>query len=159
MFLPADLHWLEPVLFFAAVVFVIGLIGNILAFGNRFVNALVTAILVAIVGGALNYHFFGDTAPKTIALDQALAWLEPVLVAAGVVFVVDLIGNMLSFNNRFVNALVTALVFTAIFGALSFMAYRDGSIPAAAPAAATAPSAAPAPAEAPAPAAPAPATP
>lgn len=138
MFLPTEYAWLEPVLFFAAVVFVIGLIGNILAFGNRFVNALVTALLVAIIGGALNYHFFGDTAPKTVALDQALAWLEPVLIAAGVVFVIDLIGNMLSFESRLVNALVTAVVFTVIFGTLSYVAYRDGSLPAP-----TAPAAAP----------------
>jgi hypothetical protein len=150
MFLPADFHWLEPVLFFSAVVFVIGLIGNILAFGNRFVNALVTALLVAIVGGALNYHFFGDSAPKTIALDQALAWLEPVLVAAAVVFVLDLIGNMLTFESRVGNALATAVVFAIIFGTLSYVAYKDGSLPIAVPAAPTAE---------PAPAAPAPATP
>ena len=30
------------------------------------------------------------------------AWLQPVLIAAAVVFVLDLIGNMLSFSNRFV---------------------------------------------------------
>ncbi len=147
MFMPAEYAWLEPVLFFAAVVFVIGLIGNILAFGNRFVNALVTALLVAIVGGALNYHFFGDSLPKTMALDQAYAWLEPVLIAAAVVFVVDLIGNMLSFSNRFVNAVVTALVFAVIFGALSFVAYKDGTIPAVAPAAAPAETAPAAPAD------------
>lgn len=46
-------------------------------------------------------------------------WLEPVLVAAAVVFVVDLIGNVLVFGNRFANALVTALVFAVIFGALA----------------------------------------
>jgi hypothetical protein len=45
-------------------------------------------------------------------------WLLPVLVGAAVVFVVDLIGNMISFNNRFLNALVTALVFAVIFGVL-----------------------------------------
>jgi uncharacterized membrane protein len=138
MFMPAEYAWLEPVLVFSAIVFVIGLIGNILSFGNRFVNALVTALLVVIIGGALNYHFFGDTAPKTIALDQALAWLEPVLVAAAVVFVVDLIGNMLSFESRFVNALATALVFAVIFGALAFLAYKDGAMPVQLPGAAPA---------------------
>ena len=45
-------------------------------------------------------------------------WLQPVLIAAAVVFVLDLIGNMLSFSNRFVNALVTALVFAVLFGTL-----------------------------------------
>jgi hypothetical protein len=38
-------------------------------------------------------------------------WLEPVIIAAVVVFVVDLIGNTLTFSNRFVNALVTSVVF------------------------------------------------
>ncbi len=57
------------------------------------------------------------------------AWLEPVLIAAGVVFVVDLIGNMISFSNRFVNALVTALVFAVIFGTLSYLAYQEGAVP------------------------------
>ncbi len=47
-----------------------------------------------------------------------LNWLQPVLLAAAVVFVLDLIGNMLSFSNRFVNALVTAIVFAVVFGTL-----------------------------------------
>lgn len=51
-------------------------------------------------------------------LPANLAWLEPVIWGAIVVFVVDLIGNMLSFSNRFVNALVTAIVFAVIFGIL-----------------------------------------
>lgn len=46
------------------------------------------------------------------------AWLQPVLMAAAVVFVLDLIGNMLSFSSRIINALVTALVFAVLFGAL-----------------------------------------
>lgn len=58
-----------------------------------------------------------------------LLWLEPVIVAAIIVFFVDLIGNMLSFSNRILNALTTALVFLAIFGALSFIAYREGNLP------------------------------
>jgi hypothetical protein len=62
-------------------------------------------------------------------LPPEFAWLEPVLIAAGVVFVVDLIGNFLSFSNRFVNALVTALVFAVIFGTLSYLAHQDGTIP------------------------------
>lgn len=59
-------------------------------------------------------------------LPAEYAWLEPVLIAAAVVFVVDLIGNMLSFSNRFVNALVTSIVFAVIFGTLSFLAHREG---------------------------------
>ncbi len=48
-------------------------------------------------------------------------WLMPVLAGAVIVFIVDLIGNMISFNNRFLNALVTALVFAVIFGILMQM--------------------------------------
>lgn len=57
------------------------------------------------------------------------SWLEPVVVAAIIVFFVDLIGNMLSFSNRILNALTTALVFLAIFGTLSYVAYREGNLP------------------------------
>ena len=57
-------------------------------------------------------------------------WLEPVIVAAIIVFFVDLIGNMLSFSNRIMNALTTALVFLVIFGTLSYVAYREGNLPA-----------------------------
>ena len=49
---------------------------------------------------------------------EQLGWLQPVLIAAAVVFVLDLIGNMLSFSNRVMNALVTALVFAVLFGTL-----------------------------------------
>lgn len=58
-----------------------------------------------------------------------LQWLEPVIVASIIVFFVDLIGNMLSFSNRVLNALTTALVFLAIFGTLSYVAFREGNLP------------------------------
>jgi hypothetical protein len=76
---------------------------------------------------------------------ENLGWLQPVLIAAAVVFVLDLIGNMISFSNRIVNALVTALVFAVLFGSLVHfglvkMDVRTESIPAAVTApAATAP--------------------
>jgi hypothetical protein len=47
-----------------------------------------------------------------------LAWLQPVLIGAAIVFLLDLIGNMISFSNRFLNALTTAGVFAVVFGAL-----------------------------------------
>jgi hypothetical protein len=50
-------------------------------------------------------------------------WLEPVLIAAAVVFVIDLIGNALSFGSRVTNAFVTAVVFTVVFGALVYFGY------------------------------------
>ena len=52
-------------------------------------------------------------------------WMEPVLLAAVVVFLVDLIGNALTFSNRFVNALATAILFTVIFGALVYFGYGN----------------------------------
>lgn len=49
---------------------------------------------------------------------ENLAWLQPVIIGAVIVFVLDLIGNMLSFSNRFLNALTTAAVFAILFGSL-----------------------------------------
>ena len=161
MFMPADLTWLEPVIVMSAVVFVVGLIGNILSFSSRFMNALVTAIIFALLSGVLFFMMFKDSVPRTIAVPADLAWLEPVLVASAIVFVVDLIGNMLSFSNRFVNAVVTAVVFGVVFGGLSYVAYKNDALPAMTAPAPAAP-AAPAPAAtapAPAPAAPEPAAP
>lgn len=152
MFLPTEYGWLEPVLIAAGVVFVIGLIGNILSFSNRFVNALVTAIVFAVVFGVLSYLVKAE-APSSPApfLPTEYSWLEPVLVAAAVVFVVDLIGNILSFSNRFVNALVTAIVFAVIFGGLTYIAKEQGhEIPTiTVPAPSAEPSAAPEPSPAP----------
>ncbi|MEQ1714401.1 MAG: hypothetical protein ABL907_00220 [Hyphomicrobium sp.] len=59
MFLPAKYLWLEPVLLAAVVVFVIDLIGNILSFGSRITNALVTAVVFAVVFGAVVYYGYG----------------------------------------------------------------------------------------------------
>lgn len=127
MILPTEYAWLEPALIASIVVFVIGLIGNALSFSNRFVNALVTAIAFTVIFGAL-YHFtHADVPPSPVEFMPAeYRWLQPILIAAGVVFVVDLIGNFLSFSNRFVNALVTALVFLAIFGGLTYLAKEQG---------------------------------
>jgi hypothetical protein len=127
MFLPTEYVWLEPVLIAAAVVFVIGLIGNALSFSNRFVNALVTAIVFAVIFGALYHLSQADVPPSPVEfLPDDYKWLQPILIAAAVVFVVDLIGNFLSFSSRFVNALVTALVFLVIFGGLTFLAKEQG---------------------------------
>ena len=47
-------------------------------------------------------------------------WIEPVLIGAVIVFILDLIGNMISFSNRFLNALATAIVFAIVFGGLLY---------------------------------------
>ncbi len=49
---------------------------------------------------------------------EQLGWLQPVLIAAAVVFILDLIGNTISFSNRILNAFTTALVFAVLFGSL-----------------------------------------
>jgi hypothetical protein len=60
MFLPAEYLWLEPVLIASAIVFVISLIGNVIAFWGRVANALVTALIFAGVFGALVYYGYGN---------------------------------------------------------------------------------------------------
>jgi hypothetical protein len=42
-------------------------------------------------------------------LPAQYAWFEPVLVAAIVVFIIDLIGNSIGFGNRFFSALMGEL--------------------------------------------------
>ena len=60
MFLPPQYLWLEPVLIAAAIVFVIDLVGNTIAFGSRVTNALATAVVFAIVFGSLVYFGYGN---------------------------------------------------------------------------------------------------
>lgn len=52
-------------------------------------------------------------------------WLEPVLIAAVVVFFVDWLSNNITFSSRIVNAFVTALIFALIFGVLTYFGYGN----------------------------------
>jgi hypothetical protein len=45
MLLPAQYAWFEPVLIATIVVFIIDLVGNSIGFGNRFLGALMSAIV------------------------------------------------------------------------------------------------------------------
>ena len=56
-------------------------------------------------------------------LPQQYAWFEPVHIASIVVFVIDVIGNSISFGNRFIGALASAIVFAIVFGALVYFGY------------------------------------
>ena len=56
-------------------------------------------------------------------LPEQYAWFEPVLIAAVVVFVIDLIGNAIGFGNRFAGALMSAILFAVVFGALVYFGY------------------------------------
>ena len=88
----------------AVLVFVVALLGNLVSFDNRPVNALVTAVIVALIWEvwALTTH---SVEPSIVS----------VILAAGAVFIADLIGNAITFTNRYTNALATAVVFVVIF--------------------------------------------
>lgn len=73
MFLPGEYLWLEPVIVAAVVVFVIDLIGNMLVFGSRVVNAFVTAVLFALVFGSLVYFGYGNVSMTVSATPSAAA--------------------------------------------------------------------------------------
>jgi hypothetical protein len=55
-------------------------------------------------------------------------WLEPVLLAAAIVFVIDLIGNTLVFGSRVANAVATSVVFALVFGLLVYFGYGNISM-------------------------------
>jgi hypothetical protein len=51
------------------------------------------------------------------------AWIELVIIVGFAVFAADLIGNMISFDNRFMNALTTAIVSAVAFALLIYFVY------------------------------------
>lgn len=53
-------------------------------------------------------------------LPPQYAWFEPVLIASIVVFVIDLIGNSITFSNKYVSAFVSAALFAIVFGGLTY---------------------------------------
>jgi hypothetical protein len=59
MILPSQYAWFEPVLIASVVVFVIDLIGAQFSFGSRLLGALMSAIVFALVFGALVYFGYG----------------------------------------------------------------------------------------------------
>ena len=76
MFLPAQYAWFEPVLIASIVVFIIDLVGNSIGFGNRFLSAIMSSIVFALVFGTLVYFGYGSvtmsvtTTPSTTAPAQ-----------------------------------------------------------------------------------------
>jgi hypothetical protein len=73
MFLSAQYAWFEPVLIASIVVFVIDLVGNSIAFGNRFLSALMSAILFAVVFGGLVYFGYGNVSMSVTTTPSATA--------------------------------------------------------------------------------------
>jgi len=76
MILPAQYAWFEPVLIATVVVFIIDLVGNSIGFGNRFLSAIMSSIVFALVFGTLVYFGYGSltmsvtTTPSTTAPAQ-----------------------------------------------------------------------------------------
>ena len=73
MLLPAQYAWFEPVLVASIVVFIIDLVGASIAFGNRFLSALMSAILFAIVFGGLVYFGYGSVSMSVTTTPSATA--------------------------------------------------------------------------------------
>ena len=73
MLLPAQYAWFEPVLIATVVVFIIDLVGNSIGFGNRFLGALMSAIVFALVFGALAYFGYGSVSMSVTTTPNASA--------------------------------------------------------------------------------------
>jgi hypothetical protein len=52
-------------------------------------------------------------------LPAQYAWFEPVLIASIVVFIIDLIGNWITFSNRYLSSLVSAGLVYFGYGSVS----------------------------------------
>ena len=63
-----------------------------------------------------------------------MSGLQPVFIAAAIVFVLNAVGSFIEFNNRFVNALVDTVLFAVVFGALVHLGYLHMDFVSAAPA-------------------------
>ena len=61
-------------------------------------------------------------------LPPQYVWFEPVLIASIVVFVIDLIGNSITFSNRYISALMSAIVFAVVFGGLTYFGVGNVSM-------------------------------
>ncbi len=75
MLLPEQYAWFEPVLIATIVVFIINLVGNSIGFGNRFLGALMSAIVFALVFGTLVYFGYGSVSMSVTTTPRSL-WLE-----------------------------------------------------------------------------------
>lgn len=123
---PAETALITKILAGAGVLFVIGYIGNLLSFSNRFVNAFVTAVVFAIIYAGLYYVIDRAMLPEDIRNMSQETWLRMIAYSAALVFVLDLIANMISFSSRLGNAAVTALLFAVLLGVLM---YSTGGLP------------------------------
>ncbi|MDX2288294.1 MAG: hypothetical protein NW217_05670 [Hyphomicrobiaceae bacterium] len=94
----------------AIAVFIIDYFANLLAFGNRFINAIASAVVLMVaLAGALYL--------RGLPIEPEVGGLA---AAGAIMFVIGWIGNMIAFSGRFTNALVTALLFALAYGALGY---------------------------------------
>ena len=128
---PAETALITKILAGAGILFVIGYIGNLLSFSNRFVNALVTAVVFAVIYGALYYFIDKAMLPPDLQKISQEQWIQMIGLSAVLVFIIDLVANMMTFSSRFMNALMTAIVFAVLVGALL---YLGGGLPQTVPA-------------------------
>ena len=117
---PTEMALVTKILAGAGVVFVIAYVGNLISFSSRFVNALVTALVFAVVYGGLYFLVDQTMLPPELQAISQETYFRMIAISAGLVFVLDLVANVFSFSNRLVNALVTAALFAVLFGYLSY---------------------------------------
>ena len=115
---PSETALITQVLISSGFLFGIAYLGNRLSFSNRFVNALITALIFAVFYAGLAYTVDQTVLPPEMKEATKDTWLQMILMAAGLVFVLDLVANFISFSNRFVSALTTAVLFAVLFGAV-----------------------------------------
>jgi hypothetical protein len=88
------------------------------------VNALVTGLVFALLYGALAYTLDKSSVmPPELRQASQKAWLQLITMSAALVFVIDLVANMLSFSSRIMNALMAAVLFAVLF---AFLIYATG---------------------------------
>ena len=107
---PSETALITQVLISSGFLFGIAYLGNRLSFSNRFVNALITALIFAVFYAGLAYTVDQTVLPPEMKEATKDTWLQMILMAAGLVFVLDLVANFISFSNRFVSALTTAVL-------------------------------------------------
>ena len=121
---PVGTELLTQVLSGAVIFFIVAYIGNRISFSNRFVNALVTGLVFALFYGALAYTLDKSSImPPELRQASQKAWLQLIAMSAALVFVIDLVANMLSFSSRIMNALMAAVLFAVLF---AFLIYATG---------------------------------
>ena len=108
--MPIDLGIIDEVLlpiFLIATlaVFIGDFIANTISFENRVMNAVILAVIVGIAVLGFGLFINGSTIGQ-IGM--------PAMICAALALVVGYLGNVIAFDNRFVNALVTAIVFAVV---------------------------------------------